>query len=79
MKICEAAETVLRDAGEPMHVRDIHRNIVHKGLFEFKAKDPISVLSRTLRKNAVSTKASSGQAIFTKMDQGTYGLTEWKQ
>ncbi len=79
MKIYEAAETVIRDAGKPMHVRDIHRNIVLKGLFEFKAKDPISVLSKTLRKNAASTEGSSGEAVFRKMDQGTYGLAEWKR
>ena len=50
MTIAEAAATVLREAEGPMHVRKIHAQITNRMLFEFKAKDPVTVLSTVLRK-----------------------------
>jgi hypothetical protein len=44
----EAAQQILRDAGRPMHAREIHSEIVRRGLFRFGAKDPVAVLGQTL-------------------------------
>jgi hypothetical protein len=60
MTIAEAAAAVLRDAEGPMHVRQIHAQITSRMLFEFKAKDPISVVSTVLRKNAQFEKTAPG-------------------
>ena len=60
MTIAEAAEAVLREAEGPMHVRKIHAQITNRMLFEFKAKDPISVVSTVLRKGAQFEKTGPG-------------------
>ena len=60
MTISEAAVIVLRASQEPMHVRRIHTEITNRMLFEFKAKDPISVLSAILRKGSQFEKTSPG-------------------
>lgn len=64
MTIAEAAETVLRDAKKPLHVREIRAQIEQRMLFKFSAKDPNSVVSSTLRKGA----------RFEKVAPGTYRL-----
>ena len=60
MTIAEAAVAVLRESEEPMHVRRLHAEITSRMLFEFKAKDPISVLSAILRKGSQFEKTSPG-------------------
>ena len=60
MTIADAAALVLREANAPMHVRDIHSQIVSQQLFEFKAKDAVSVVSAVLRKNDQFEKTAPG-------------------
>ena len=61
MTIVEAAKQVLLEANEPMQSKDLVRAIENRGLFEFKEKQPISVLSSTVSKKA---------DIFVKADAG---------
>jgi len=60
LTIAEAAEAVLREAEGPMHVRNIYAQITSRMLFEFKAKDPIAVVSTVLRKGAQFEKIAPG-------------------
>lgn len=60
MRIAEAAEIVLKDAADPMHVRDIAIAIADRKLFQFKAKDAASVVSKALRKNDKFKKTVAG-------------------
>ena len=60
MTIAEAAAAVLREANSPMHAREIHAQINSRQLFEFKAKDPISVISTVLRKGTQFEKTAPG-------------------
>jgi len=60
MTIAEAAAAVLREAEGPMHVRNIYAEITSRMLFEFKAKDPIAVVSTVLRKGAQFEKIAPG-------------------
>lgn len=76
MRMYEAARSVLRDTKRPMHAKDIHAEIVRRGLFEFGAKHPVSVLSQTLSERSVGGRKSK-DPIFTKLAPGTYGLMEW--
>lgn len=64
MRIAEAAETVLRDASGPMHVRDIAIKIEANKLFEFRTTDKPSVVAKALRKSEK----------FVKTAPGTFGL-----
>ena len=61
MTIVEAAKKVLLEANEPIQPKDLVQVIENRGLFEFKAKQPIAVLSSTLRKKP---------DIFVKTDAG---------
>jgi len=65
MTIAEAAVAVLRDADGPMHVRNIYAQIANRMLFEFKAKDPIAVVSTVLRKGAQFEKTAPGTFKLT--------------
>ena len=69
MRIYEAAESVLRDAGRPMAAKEIHAEIVRRGLFEFGAKDPVSVVTQTLRKKSLGERPT-----FRKVGPSTYDL-----
>jgi len=75
MKIFEAAVIVLSDSGEPMHVKAIYDEIIKKELFKFGAKDPVSVLSKTLSKKS---KSSDGvpNPEFVSVGGGIYGLNK---
>ena len=61
MTIVEAAKKVLSETSGSMQPKEIVRAIENRGLFEFKAKQPIAVLSSTLRKKP---------DIFIKTDSG---------
>jgi hypothetical protein len=58
-----------------MHAREIHAEIVKRGLFAFGAKDPVAVLGQTLREKS-GIPANKGQALFRRIAPNTYGLVE---
>ena len=60
MRIAEAAEVVLRDATAPMHVREIASAVETRKLFEFRAADKGSVVSKALKKGHKFVKVSPG-------------------
>lgn len=73
MTIAEAAQTVLKDSDKAMHVNDIYEEIVRRNLYQFGAKDPRSVLSKTIRqKSTANPKAKA--ILFRLVSQGTYEL-----
>ena len=77
MKIYEAAKIVLKEAGEPMHARDIHREIVARGLYTFRAKNPASIVSQALRNKSRDAPGDEADVIFKRTSPGTYGLVNW--
>ena len=60
MTIAEAAAAVLREVYRPMDALEIHTRIIRRELYEFKAKDPISVISTVLRKGTQFEKTAPG-------------------
>lgn len=46
-----------------MHARDIHREIVARNLYTFGAKDPISIVSQSLRKKSAGAPGVT-EAVF---------------
>lgn len=69
MKMYEAAQTVLRNAGRPMTANEIYDEIIKNQLFTFGAKDPVAVLKQTLRK-----KSQAENPIFTKVESNKFQL-----
>jgi len=73
MNIAEAAQAVLKDAISPMTPADIHAEIVKRNLFTFGAKNPVSVVSSTLRKKSdANPKATT--VLFRMSGKGLYEL-----
>jgi len=73
MNITEAAKVVLEDSSNAMTPADIHTEIVKRNLFTFGAKNPVSVVSSTLRKKSnVDPKAKT--IIFIMSEKGKYKL-----
>jgi len=77
MKIYEAAEVVLRDAGKPMRAKDIYSEIARRGLFEFRAKDAAAVVAKALRTKSKPRGDGSGPIIFSHRGSNVYGLAVW--
>ena len=77
MKMYEAALAVLNDVNKPMHAKEIHAEIVRRGLFQFGAKSPVSILSQTLRDKSVGGRKPL-DPVFVRTAPGNYGLVGWE-
>lgn len=77
MRMYEAAKVVLTEVKKPLHAKEIHAEIVRRGLFEFGAKSPVSVLSQTLRDKSVGGRKPQ-DPVFVRTAPGTYGLVGWQ-
>ena len=73
MNIAEAAQAVLKDSTSPMSPADIHTEIVKRDLFTFGAKNPVSVVSSTLRKKSDADPKAT-KIIFKLSGKGLYEL-----
>jgi hypothetical protein len=73
MRIAEAAETVLKDLGRAVHVRELAEEISKRGLYEFKTKDPAGVIAKALRKHCEGV-AGPGNATVKRSAAGTFEL-----
>lgn len=78
MTIKEAATKVLRDAGKPLALDEIYDRIREAGLFEFKASQPRSVLSRQLRSHCegVEMKLASADKCFRMTPDRKFALIQ---
>ena len=69
MNITEAAQAVLKDSTSPMSPADIHAEIAKRDLFTFGAKNPVSIVSSTLRKKSDADPKAT-KVIFKKSGKG---------
>lgn len=51
MTIIQAILDVMRDAGHSLTPKDAYRRIIEKGLYEFKAQSPVSVVTGQIRRH----------------------------
>lgn len=67
---------VLHDAGQPLSVQAILERIQKRGLYEFKAKDPLGVVRNQLRRSCVGVdrKQLSETKHFQVNTNGEYSL-----
>ncbi len=74
--IHQIAADVLADAKRAMTAEEIYDSIVSRGLYEFKAKDPKSVLRSQLRRHTESggNANKSVHTIFTLSSDGKFSL-----
>ncbi len=74
MTISAAALGVLNLAKSPMNKEEIYAHIAEKGLYEFGAKKPVSVLGVELNRYVLGTDYSNptNQSLFGKTQDGKY-------
>jgi hypothetical protein len=74
--IAQAAIEVLQSAKEPMTAAEITEVILEKGLYEFNAKDPRSIVRSAIERHCegVDRKNIASEKWFSKQTGGTYSL-----
>lgn len=76
MTIVDAANAVLREAKRPMTAAEIYSAITAKGLYDFRAKQPVQVLHQQLRRHCVGveTAVSAKVKVFTRVGEDRFAL-----
>ncbi|MFT4017689.1 MAG: HTH domain-containing protein [Agriterribacter sp.] len=76
LTIKESIKKVLIGSKEGLTVKEIYDRIMEKNLFEFKAKNPIAVLSAELRKSCqgINVKRARQEKLFILKDGNKYAL-----
>jgi len=69
----EAAKMVLAGSSEPMHAKLIYEEIHRRGLYKFRAKNPVSVLSQSLGERSVGNPKQK-EEIFIRIAPGIYDI-----
>lgn len=69
MTILDACVEVMKKANRPMKAEEIFEAIRNDGLYEFRAKDPLSIVRGTLRKHL----RASGPHRVKEFERGVYG------
>lgn len=67
---------VLGQADKPMSAREIYDRIRDQGLYEFKAKDPASIVRNQLRRHCTNIKGSASVKYFRMADNGGFERLE---
>ncbi|GIX08204.1 MAG: hypothetical protein KatS3mg115_2607 [Candidatus Poribacteria bacterium] len=73
LTILQAAERVLREAGEPLHVDEIARRIIEGGLWRGESKTPQWSVAGSVYASMKHDESSP----FVKVKPGIIGLREW--
>lgn len=76
--IHEVAAEVLAEHKRPMTADEIYESITSRGLYEFKARSPRSVLRSQLRRHAANAKSphQAKNSIFNVSADGKFSLIE---
>jgi restriction system protein len=74
MNFRDAAEHVLREAGEPVHYRDLTRRALDAGLLSTRGRTPWETLNAQL---SVDIKQYGERSRFYRHAPGTFGLRAW--
>ncbi len=72
MTFPDAATTVLKAAGEPLHYREVTARALVQKLLESDGNTPEASMARTF-----STIAKDPAGLFVRVAPGVYGLREW--
>ena len=67
---------VLARSGKAMSAREIYERIQDERLYEFKARDPVSVVRTQLRRHCINVKVPTRAKYFRMTDDGLFALLE---
>jgi hypothetical protein len=68
MTVLEACVEVLKTTNRPMKAREIHREIEERGLYTFRAKDPVKVIGSAIRNNLKTGRPP----LVKEVEKGTF-------
>ncbi|MHB1295071.1 MAG: winged helix-turn-helix domain-containing protein [Anaerolineae bacterium] len=74
MNFAEAAEIILREAGEPLHFRDITQQAIDLGLIDVQGQTPWNSMNGVLRRTIHNRGAASA---FVSLGDGRFALRAW--
>ncbi|WP_125206328.1 HTH domain-containing protein [Capsulimonas corticalis] len=74
MKVLDAVEQVLGEAGEPLHIFEIHRRVVAAKLWDSPGKTPDQTLHARI---AVDIKKNPQTSRFQRTGRGIFALRKW--
>jgi restriction system protein len=76
MNVLKAVETVLSDAGEPLHYREITRRMLAQGLWQSDGETPEATINARI---AMDIKEHGLLSLFQRTDRGVFALRAWGQ
>jgi len=76
MNIRDAARLVLKEAGSPLHTKDIAIKIIEEGLWASKGKTPMATVSACLYSDI---KKNGNKSLFVKVSPQTFALRNLQQ
>jgi restriction system protein len=74
MNVLTAVETVLTDAGEPLHYKEITKRVLQRGLWATTGQTPDATVNAQL---AVDIKQRGETSVFNRTDKGIFALRAW--
>ena len=74
MGVLTAVETVLKEAGEPLHYGDITKRLLERGLWTTTGRTPEATVNAQL---AVDIKRRGEASKFRRADKGVFALRAW--
>jgi len=77
MTFLDAAHEILKQAGQPLHYREIARRALEQGLIESRGKTPEATMNAQLAVNIKRAEEGGPPSPFVRVGQGVFGLREW--
>jgi len=74
--IVQTIKQAMKEAGRPLTAKEAYEFIESKKLYQFKAKNPQSVVASTIRKHCkgLERKNASNDRCFEEIENGVYKL-----
>lgn len=77
MTFLDAAHEILKQAGQPLHYREIARRSLEQGLIESRGKTPEATMNAQLAVNIKWAEEGGPPSPFVRVGRGLFGLSEW--
>ena len=74
MNVLQAAQSVLQEAGTPLHYKEITQRMIDRRLWQTDGKTPDATVSSAITGDI---KKNGVHAFFQRTDDGVYALREW--
>jgi restriction system protein len=77
MTFLDAAHEILKQAGKPLHYREITRHALERELIKTRGKTPETTMNAQLAVNIKRAEEGGPPSRFVRVGGGVFGLREW--